>query len=65
MFCIGSQHFCTNRQAAIDAGCERLYSEDLQHGRAFGWLTIFESIFGLICWLSFCAKCGETAPQIL
>jgi predicted nucleic acid-binding protein len=27
-------------QAAIDAGCERFYSEDLQHGRTFGALTI-------------------------
>ena len=22
--------------AAIEAGCDRLYSEDLQHGRSFG-----------------------------
>jgi predicted nucleic acid-binding protein len=27
-------------QAAIDAGCERLYSEDLNHGQRFGPLTI-------------------------
>jgi predicted nucleic acid-binding protein len=25
---------------AIDAGCDTLYSEDLQHGRGFGSLTI-------------------------
>lgn len=26
--------------AAIQAGCDTLYSEDMQHGRAFGGLTI-------------------------
>ena len=26
--------------AAIEAGCETLYSEDMQHGREFGGLTI-------------------------
>lgn len=26
--------------AAIEAGCDTLYSEDLQHGRTFGVLTI-------------------------
>jgi predicted nucleic acid-binding protein len=26
--------------AAIEAGCDTLYSEDLQHGRTFGGLTI-------------------------
>ncbi|RME20778.1 MAG: hypothetical protein D6806_15770 [Deltaproteobacteria bacterium] len=27
-------------QAAVAAGCEHLYSEDLQHGRKFGKLEI-------------------------
>ena len=27
-------------QAAIEAGCERLFSEDLNHGQQFGSLTI-------------------------
>ena len=26
--------------SAIEAGCDTLYSEDMQHGRAFGGLTI-------------------------
>ena len=26
--------------AAVEAGCDTLYSEDLQHGRAFGSVTI-------------------------
>ena len=26
--------------AAIESGCDTLYSEDMQHGRAFGGLTI-------------------------
>ena len=26
--------------AAIEAGCETLYSEDFQHGRRFGDLTV-------------------------
>lgn len=27
-------------EAAIRSGCERLYSEDLNHGRKFGRLTV-------------------------
>jgi predicted nucleic acid-binding protein len=26
--------------SALEAGCDTLYSEDLQHGRAFGGLTV-------------------------
>jgi predicted nucleic acid-binding protein len=29
-------------EAAIRSGCERLYSEDMGHGRAFGALTVLD-----------------------
>ncbi|MBC9882025.1 PIN domain-containing protein [Bradyrhizobium sp. INPA01-394B] len=32
--------------AAIEAGCDTLYSEDLQHGRNIGGLTIVNPFFG-------------------
>jgi predicted nucleic acid-binding protein len=32
--------------AAIEAGCETLYSEDFQHGRRFGDLTIVNPFLG-------------------
>ena len=32
--------------AAIEAGCDTLYSEDLQHGRKFGALTIVNPFRG-------------------
>jgi predicted nucleic acid-binding protein len=28
--------------SALEAGCDTLYSEDMQHGRAFGGLTIVD-----------------------
>ena len=28
--------------AAIEAGCDRLFTEDMQHGRKFGSLTIVD-----------------------
>jgi predicted nucleic acid-binding protein len=31
--------------AAIDAGCDTLYSEDMQHGRAIGGLAIVNPFF--------------------
>lgn len=32
---------------AIDAGCDTLYSEDLQHGRSIGGLTIHNPFIGI------------------
>ncbi|MCK1759330.1 PIN domain-containing protein [Bradyrhizobium sp. 137] len=32
--------------AAIEAGCDTLYSEDLQHGRSIGGLTIVDPFLG-------------------
>jgi predicted nucleic acid-binding protein len=32
--------------AAIEAGCETLYSEDMQHGRSIGGLSIVNPFFG-------------------
>jgi predicted nucleic acid-binding protein len=32
--------------AAIEAGCDTLYSEDLQHGRSVGGLSIVNPFFG-------------------
>ena len=32
--------------AAIEAGCETLYSEDFQHGRRFGDLTVVNPFLG-------------------
>ena len=32
--------------AAIEAGCDTLYSEDMQHGRAFGGLSIVNPFIG-------------------
>jgi len=31
--------------SAIDAGCDLLYSEDMQHGRAYGELRIVNPFF--------------------
>ncbi|MCA1529683.1 PIN domain-containing protein [Bradyrhizobium yuanmingense] len=33
--------------AAIEAGCDVLYSEDLQHGRSIGGLTIVNPFLGM------------------
>jgi predicted nucleic acid-binding protein len=32
--------------SALEAGCDRLYSEDLQHGRVFGALTVRNPFLG-------------------
>lgn len=33
-------------EAALAAGCERLYSEDFQHGRVFGGLRVVNPLLG-------------------
>jgi predicted nucleic acid-binding protein len=32
--------------SAIEAGCDTLYSEDMQHGRSIGGLTIINPFIG-------------------
>ncbi|MDE2376770.1 PIN domain-containing protein [Bradyrhizobium sp.] len=34
--------------AAIEAGCDTLYSEDMQHGRSIGGLSIVNPFFGSV-----------------
>jgi predicted nucleic acid-binding protein len=34
--------------SAIEAGCDTLYSEDMQHGRSIGGLTILNPFIGIL-----------------